>query len=73
MRLPDPIYHSVPWISICLGVTTLYFGSEAYYLGRTPLYTGLLFVAGLALIVNAILIIRARKSNTANRKPSVLQ
>jgi uncharacterized membrane protein len=73
MRLPGPIYRSVPVISIFLGVAALYFGSEAYYLGRTPLQTGLLYVAGLALIINSILIIRARTSNATRRKLAVIK
>lgn len=70
MILPESVYRLVPGIYIFFGLTTVYSGSEAYFLGRTLLYAGLLLVAGLALVLNGVLIVRARKPNAARRKPA---
>lgn len=64
MRLPEFVYRSVPGIIIILGVAALYFASETYYLIGTPLYTNLVVIAGMVLVIDGILMVRVRKSNT---------
>jgi len=73
MRLPDSVYRAVPGLYVLFGVITLYFSSEAYYLGRAPLYFGLLLVAGLALIINGILVVRVRRPNATPRGATLQQ
>jgi hypothetical protein len=61
MRLPEPLYNSVPGIYIIFGLAAVYFGSEAIWFDRGFLLAGLLFISGLSLIINGFLVLRARR------------
>jgi len=68
MWLPESVYNTVPGVYIAFGLSTLYFGSEAWVFGRSMLYTALLFMSGITLIISGILVMKYRRRKSEPRR-----